>query len=158
MVYGTVCTSPLLQLGGPVQTFNDDLCYALFLMLSCCLKYWRIFLGQDLRKHTSYYGGFHDSHRVVVWLWDILEKDFNDKVSLILSLKGQCHELLRRIPRFTSCRRLALGNPGERFQRQGKSHPLFKGTVSRATTAGSTTPIVWSSGSGTSWRKISTTR
>jgi ubiquitin-protein ligase E3 B len=40
---------------------------------------------QDLRKHTSYYGGFHDSHRVVVWLWDILEKDFNDKVRLILS-------------------------------------------------------------------------
>jgi hypothetical protein len=43
------------------------------------------FFLQDLRKHTSYYGGFHDSHRVVVWLWEILEKDFNDKVSLSLA-------------------------------------------------------------------------
>eukprot|EP00095_Tigriopus_kingsejongensis_P002315 snap_masked-scaffold347_size200506-processed-gene-0.2 protein:Tk02315 transcript:snap_masked-scaffold347_size200506-processed-gene-0.2-mRNA-1 annotation:"ubiquitin-protein ligase e3b isoform x1" len=32
---------------------------------------------KDLRKHTHYYGGFHDSHRVIIWLWDILEKDFN---------------------------------------------------------------------------------
>lgn len=30
----------------------------------------------DLRKHTQYYGGFHNSHRVIVWLWDILENDF----------------------------------------------------------------------------------
>ncbi len=95
---GKPCVPHPSTAGGPVQTFNDDLCYALFLMLSCGLKYWRIFFGQDLRKHTSYYGGFHDSHRVVVWLWDILEKEFNDKVRLILSLKGQCHELLRRIP------------------------------------------------------------
>lgn len=34
---------------------------------------------QDLRKHTQYYGGFHDSHRVVCWLWDILEKDFTEE-------------------------------------------------------------------------------
>ncbi len=34
---------------------------------------------KDLRKHTHYYGGFHDSHRVVSWLWEILEKDFSDK-------------------------------------------------------------------------------
>jgi len=34
---------------------------------------------KDLRRNTSYYGGFHDSHKVVVWLWEILEKDFNDK-------------------------------------------------------------------------------
>jgi len=34
---------------------------------------------KDLRRNTSYYGGFHDSHKVIVWLWDILEKDFNDK-------------------------------------------------------------------------------
>lgn len=33
---------------------------------------------RDLRRHTHYYGGFHDSHRVVCWLWDILDKDFND--------------------------------------------------------------------------------
>ena len=34
---------------------------------------------RDLRRHTHYYGGFHDSHRVVCWLWDILDKDFNDE-------------------------------------------------------------------------------
>lgn len=34
---------------------------------------------KDLRKHTQYYGGFHDSHRVVGWLWEILDKDFNDE-------------------------------------------------------------------------------
>lgn len=30
----------------------------------------------DLKKHTKYYGGFHGSHRVVCWLWDILQNDF----------------------------------------------------------------------------------
>ncbi|XP_046427763.1 ubiquitin-protein ligase E3B [Neodiprion pinetum] len=34
---------------------------------------------KDLRRHTQYYGGFHDSHRVVCWLWDILEKDFSEE-------------------------------------------------------------------------------
>ncbi|XP_067010981.1 ubiquitin-protein ligase E3B isoform X2 [Anabrus simplex] len=33
---------------------------------------------RDLRRHTQYYGGFHDSHRVVCWLWEILDKDFSD--------------------------------------------------------------------------------
>lgn len=28
------------------------------------------------RKHTVYYGGFHSSHRVIIWLWDILSSDF----------------------------------------------------------------------------------
>ena len=32
---------------------------------------------KDLCKNAHYYGGFHDSHRVINWLWDILEKDFN---------------------------------------------------------------------------------
>ncbi|XP_059616047.1 ubiquitin-protein ligase E3B [Phlebotomus argentipes] len=34
---------------------------------------------KDLRKHTQYYGGFHDSHRVVGWLWDILARDFTEE-------------------------------------------------------------------------------
>ncbi|XP_043282173.1 ubiquitin-protein ligase E3B isoform X2 [Venturia canescens] len=34
---------------------------------------------RDLRRHTQYYGGFHDSHRVVCWLWDILESDFSEE-------------------------------------------------------------------------------
>ncbi|XP_063241461.1 ubiquitin-protein ligase E3B isoform X2 [Bacillus rossius redtenbacheri] len=34
---------------------------------------------KDLRRHTHYYGGFHDSHRVVCWLWDVLEKDFHEE-------------------------------------------------------------------------------
>lgn len=33
----------------------------------------------DLKKHTVYYGGFHGSHRVIVWLWDILANDFNSE-------------------------------------------------------------------------------
>ncbi|KAF5298208.1 hypothetical protein FQA39_LY02632 [Lamprigera yunnana] len=33
---------------------------------------------KDLRRHTQYYGGFHDSHRVINWLWDILEKDLTE--------------------------------------------------------------------------------
>lgn len=24
-----------------------------------------------------YYGGFHSSHRVIIWLWDILSSDFS---------------------------------------------------------------------------------
>lgn len=34
---------------------------------------------KDLRKNCQYYGGFHDSHRVIGWLWDILEKDFSEE-------------------------------------------------------------------------------
>uniref|UniRef100_A0A5S6QH07 Ubiquitin-protein ligase E3B n=1 Tax=Trichuris muris TaxID=70415 RepID=A0A5S6QH07_TRIMR len=30
----------------------------------------------DLRKHTQYFGGFHKNHRVIKWLWEILENDF----------------------------------------------------------------------------------
>ncbi len=29
------------------------------------------------RKHTQYFGGFHDKHPVIVWLWDTLKKDFS---------------------------------------------------------------------------------
>ncbi|XP_046391174.1 ubiquitin-protein ligase E3B [Ischnura elegans] len=46
---------------------------------------------RDLRKHTQYYGGFHDSHRVISWLWDILEKDFTDEErSLFLKFVTSC--------------------------------------------------------------------
>ncbi|CAB3228723.1 unnamed protein product [Arctia plantaginis] len=33
---------------------------------------------RDLRRNTQYYGGFHDSHRVVCWLWDVLQRDFSE--------------------------------------------------------------------------------
>lgn len=33
----------------------------------------------DLRRHTHYYGGFHDNHRVISWLWDILKRDFTQE-------------------------------------------------------------------------------
>jgi len=46
---------------------------------------------KDLRRNTSYYGGFHDSHRVITWLWDILEKDFSDKEkSMFLKFVTSC--------------------------------------------------------------------
>ncbi|CRL00069.1 CLUMA_CG013353, isoform A [Clunio marinus] len=34
---------------------------------------------KDLRRNTQYFGGFHDSHRVIGWLWDILAKDFTEE-------------------------------------------------------------------------------
>lgn len=33
----------------------------------------------QLRQHTQYYGGFHDSHKVIIWLWDILNNDFTEQ-------------------------------------------------------------------------------
>lgn len=30
----------------------------------------------DMRRHTQYYGGFHNNHRLINWLWDVLEHDF----------------------------------------------------------------------------------
>ncbi|XP_065343486.1 ubiquitin-protein ligase E3B [Cloeon dipterum] len=33
---------------------------------------------KDLRRNTQYYGGFHDSHKVIGWLWDVLENDFSE--------------------------------------------------------------------------------
>lgn len=45
----------------------------------------------DLRKHTRYYGGFHDNHRVIGWLWDILDKDFSPQErSLFLKFVTSC--------------------------------------------------------------------
>ena len=35
-----------------------------------------LFFGVSCRKHTQYYGGFHNNHRVVNWLWDVLEREF----------------------------------------------------------------------------------
>lgn len=64
--------------------------YTFFIYLSflnnICFQLQRLISGdnvpldlRDLRKHTQYYGGFHDSHRVVGWLWDILDRDFSEE-------------------------------------------------------------------------------
>ncbi|CAH1155824.1 unnamed protein product [Phaedon cochleariae] len=46
---------------------------------------------KDLRKNCQYYGGFHDSHRVIGWLWDILEKDFTkDEKGMFLKFVTSC--------------------------------------------------------------------
>lgn len=46
---------------------------------------------KDLRRHTQYFGGFHDSHRVVSWLWDILAKEFTeDERHLFLKFVTSC--------------------------------------------------------------------
>ncbi|PIK34771.1 hypothetical protein BSL78_28404, partial [Apostichopus japonicus] len=34
---------------------------------------------KDLKKNVQYYGGFHGSHRVINWLFDVLEHDFSEK-------------------------------------------------------------------------------
>lgn len=31
---------------------------------------------EDLRRHTQYYGGYHNNHKVINWLWDVLSSDF----------------------------------------------------------------------------------
>lgn len=46
---------------------------------------------KDLRRNTQYFGGFHDSHRVIGWLWDILAKDFTeDERRLFLKFVTSC--------------------------------------------------------------------
>lgn len=45
----------------------------------------------DLRRHTRYYGGYHSNHRVVNWLWDVLEKEFSeDEKSRFLKFVTSC--------------------------------------------------------------------
>ncbi|KAM4709251.1 ubiquitin-protein ligase E3B isoform 1-T2 [Discoglossus pictus] len=45
----------------------------------------------DLKKHTVYYGGFHGSHRVIIWLWDILANDFtSDEKAMFLKFVTSC--------------------------------------------------------------------
>ncbi|XP_040207728.1 ubiquitin-protein ligase E3B [Rana temporaria] len=45
----------------------------------------------DLKKHTVYYGGFHGSHRVIIWLWDILANDFtSDEKAMFLKFITSC--------------------------------------------------------------------
>ncbi|XP_030847957.1 ubiquitin-protein ligase E3B [Strongylocentrotus purpuratus] len=45
----------------------------------------------DLRKHTQYYGGFHNSHRVINWLFDILSNDFTfEERGLFLKFVTSC--------------------------------------------------------------------
>ncbi|TKS78756.1 Ubiquitin-protein ligase E3B [Collichthys lucidus] len=45
----------------------------------------------DLKKHTVYYGGFHSSHRVIIWLWDILSTDFNaEERAMFLKFVTSC--------------------------------------------------------------------
>ncbi|XP_051968768.1 ubiquitin-protein ligase E3B-like [Xyrauchen texanus] len=45
----------------------------------------------DLKKHTVYYGGFHSSHRVILWLWDILSNDFTpEERAMFLKFVTSC--------------------------------------------------------------------
>ncbi|XP_009067579.1 PREDICTED: ubiquitin-protein ligase E3B, partial [Acanthisitta chloris] len=46
---------------------------------------------EDLKKHTVYYGGFHGSHRVIIWLWDILANDFSpEERAMFLKFVTSC--------------------------------------------------------------------
>lgn len=50
---------------------------------------------KDLRRNTQYFGGFHDSHRVIGWLWDILSKEFTeDERRLFLKFVTSCSRWL----------------------------------------------------------------
>ncbi|KAK3758728.1 hypothetical protein RRG08_012394 [Elysia crispata] len=42
---------------------------------------------EDLRRHTHYHGGYHNNHKVISWLWDIVANDLNmEEKGLFLSL------------------------------------------------------------------------
>ncbi|KAK7087302.1 ubiquitin-protein ligase E3B-like isoform X2 [Littorina saxatilis] len=46
---------------------------------------------EDLRRHTQYYGGYHNNHKVINWLWDVLNGDFtHDERSLFLKFVTSC--------------------------------------------------------------------
>ncbi|XP_014785402.1 ubiquitin-protein ligase E3B isoform X2 [Octopus bimaculoides] len=46
---------------------------------------------EDLRRHTQYYGGYHNNHRVINWLWDIVDHDFSaHERSLFLKFVTSC--------------------------------------------------------------------
>lgn len=52
---------------------------------------------RDLRKHTQYYGGFHDSHRVVGWLWDILSRDFTEEERKLFLKVRSTHNSIKNL-------------------------------------------------------------
>ncbi|CAD5212189.1 unnamed protein product [Bursaphelenchus okinawaensis] len=46
---------------------------------------------EDLKKHTQYFGGFHSNHRVIRWLWEIMEKEFtSEERHLFLKFGTSC--------------------------------------------------------------------
>lgn len=74
-------------------------CLLLVVHAFCLCKQLNMFI--ILRKHTVYYGGFHSSHRVIIWLWDILSSDFSAEERAMF-LKVRCH-LLSQIFFFYRC-------------------------------------------------------
>lgn len=72
----------------------DDLKYVQCLFLLAAFLDKLLLNDQDqsqtsfYRKHTVYYGGFHSSHRVIIWLWDILSSDFTaEERAMFLKVK-----------------------------------------------------------------------
>ena len=47
----------------------------------------------DLRRHTTYYGGYHDSHRTIQWLWEcVTELDAQER-ALFLKFVTSCSKV-----------------------------------------------------------------
>ncbi|KJE90545.1 ubiquitin-protein ligase E3B [Capsaspora owczarzaki ATCC 30864] len=44
----------------------------------------------DLRRHTTYYGGYHDSHRTVQWLWECVAELDTKERCLFLKFVTSC--------------------------------------------------------------------
>ena len=41
----------------------------------------------NFRRNTQYYGGYHNNHKVISWMWDVLDKDFTrDEKGLFLKV------------------------------------------------------------------------
>ncbi|GFO13719.1 ubiquitin-protein ligase e3b [Plakobranchus ocellatus] len=49
---------------------------------------------EDLRRHTHYHGGYHNNHKVINWLWDIVANDLNMEEKGLF-LKKPCTEAAR---------------------------------------------------------------
>ncbi|XP_005112992.2 ubiquitin-protein ligase E3B [Aplysia californica] len=46
---------------------------------------------EDLRHHTRYHGGYHNNHKVINWLWDVVDNDLNlEEKGLFLKFVTSC--------------------------------------------------------------------
>lgn len=46
---------------------------------------------EDLRRHTHYHGGYHNNHKVINWLWDIVANDLTmEEKGLFLKFVTSC--------------------------------------------------------------------
>jgi len=74
---------------------------------------WKLIFFLCNRKNTQYYGGFHNSHRVISWLWDVLENDFTPhERSLFLKVMSHYQCGIKTADQAFRSQNLGLDYPG----------------------------------------------